>query len=162
MSRSIAWCGEGSRHAAAGTRMMSRRRCRTLCGLRSFTFARERIELRQAGEPEALPVKGLRADKDETLEQTGSVVYAGVAPNRHPPRQWFLTFVFDERAVSLCRIIQCIDRALNLHIDTIARLVVPKSRLIFPPLRAHQYFCVLCFRFIVLIKSTLGRLPRLR
>lgn len=45
---------------------MSRRRCRTLCGLRSFTFARKRIGLCQAGEPEALPVKGLEQDKDET------------------------------------------------------------------------------------------------
>jgi len=83
-------------------------------------------------------------------------VYAGEAPSSRSPRQWFLTFVFDQRAVELCRNIQCIDRAKNLHLDTIARLIVPESRLSLPPLSIHQHLCVLCFRFIILINSPLG------
>ena len=43
-------------------------------------------------------------------DDSGSV-YAGEAPSSRSPRQWFLTFVFDQRAVELCRNVQCIDRA---------------------------------------------------
>lgn len=137
---------------------MSRRRCRTLCGLRSCTFARQRIGLCQAGEPEALPVKGLEQDKDETTLEA-------CTPEKH--RVHARQGSGSSHSFSISELWSCVAmfnvsiEPKNLHLDTIARLVVPESRLILPPLSMHQHLCVLCFSFIILIKSPLGYWPRL-
>ena len=146
-------CGENSRHAAAGTRTNVSAPLPHSVWLTLLHF--------RAKADWAVPGRRARSaiwERTRTRQRRDDFgsVYAGEAPSSRSPRQWFLTFVFDQRAVERCRNIQCIDRARNLHLDTIARPVVPESRLILPPLSIHQHFCVLCFRFIILIKSPLG------